>query len=353
MKKVRGIIALLIAITMGLVAVKAVSYYLKKPAQIKTSKVVQKKSVQGLFADIPVEMRVVNIKVDDVSGVSRKIKKGDMVDVIATTPLPEAENGKISRVILKRVKVHNVAGGDVEIAKRLITQKKTWTVSLLLDVDNAAMLTAAAKESDITLMMRNKSVTADHENREEDNAGYIFTRNTGTKKITGEEANLSASIPYGMRAVSIEINDTDGICGTIRPGDHVDVIISCKLSKVASGTDITAGGKGTYTEYRMHSRILLQDVKVLATENSIKAGGNLNRPVKLATLLVSAQDAVTLTAATDTSKKNLIKLVKRKSNDFDKPKTQTVYLDEILTQKKSYREKVHVIKGVNTEVFSF
>ena len=352
MKKTRGIIALVIAITLGFIAMRAVSFYLKKPAPKKQAEIIKKEEPkQDIFSNFPAGMRIITIKVDDVSGVSRKLKKGDIVDVVSTTSLSGTDSGRISRIILKRVNVYSVAGEYVDMAKRFTTQKKTWTVSLLTERENAAMLTAAAKESDITLMLCNRSDKIE-QTKEEGDISYIFTGNQGPQKLDTTDINFSKSIPFGMRAVSVKVQETDGVCGIIQPGDCVDVIVSCTVSKVA-GKDMTPGEKGTYTEYRMHSRILLQNIKVLATENSIKPGGNSSEPVKLATLLVTPQDALVLSTAADTSKKTVIKLINRKINDSDITKTETVYLSELMTQRKSYRNKVYVLKGIKLEVFPF
>ena len=352
MKKIRGIIALAIAVILGIIAVMAVSFYLKKPVPEKAEVIIKKEKLKpDLFSNLPDGMRVVTIKVNDVSGVSRKLKKGDIVDVVSTVSLSGSENGKISRIILKRVNIYSIAGGHIDIAKRLVSQKKSWTVSLLTERENAAMLTAAAKESDITLMLCNKSDKTEYAEEESD-ASYIFTGNQGPQKLETIDIKFSKLIPLGMRAVSIKIKETDGVCGVIRPGDYVDVIVSCTVSKV-SGKDMTPGEQGTFTAYRMHSRILLQNIRVLATENSIKPGGNSSKPVKLATLLVTPQDALLLSTAADTSKKTVIKLINRKINDPDMPETETVYLSELMTQKKAYRNNVYVIKGVKLEVFPF
>ena len=355
MRNIRGLIALVIAITLGFFAVNMLSGYLRKPAPSQPVQVEkeEEKAKNVLFSNIPDGMRVLSIKVNAVSGISGKLEKGDRVDVIATSRLPENIKGRVSRIILQGVEIYETASGSMEIAKRLVAQKKSWTVLLLLKTEDAVLLTTAAKESDITLMMRGKSGDLAQMDHDHDNARYIFTENQGNQKLVGRDAMLGGSIPGGMRAVSIEIQDTDGICGVIRAGDSVDVIVACKISKVASGSDITPGAKGTYTEYRMHSRLLLQNIKVLATQLGILPGGDLNLPVKIATLLVKPQDAVTLTCAMETSRKNIIKLVVRNPEDIEIPTTETVYMDEIMTQKKAYRLKVHVIRGVNTKIYSF
>ena len=47
-------------------------------------------------------------------------------------------------------------------------------------------------------------------------------------KITGpgQRATLSAVIAAGMRAVTIRVNDVDGVAGFVLPGDHVDVLLT-------------------------------------------------------------------------------------------------------------------------------
>ena len=47
-------------------------------------------------------------------------------------------------------------------------------------------------------------------------------------KITGpgERATLSATLQDGMKAVTIRVNDVEGVAGFVLPGDHVDVVVS-------------------------------------------------------------------------------------------------------------------------------
>jgi len=47
-------------------------------------------------------------------------------------------------------------------------------------------------------------------------------------KVTGpgQKATLSAVIQDGMRAVTVRVNDVEGVAGFILPGDHVDVLLT-------------------------------------------------------------------------------------------------------------------------------
>jgi Flp pilus assembly protein CpaB len=353
--KVRGIIALLISITMGFVGVKAVSYYLNKPAAKKTPAPV-KKPKPDLFAEIPAGMRVVTVMVDDVSGISRKLKNGDRVDVIATTPLPNSENGKISRVILKDAIIYRDRAPETSAAKaskRLVKQKKSkTTVSLLLDIDRAAMLTAAANASDISVMIRQNKKTAGSQEPEKEHPRYSFTRGHGARKISGSTGtDYLKDIPKGMRAVTVPVTETDGICGIIRPGDHVDVLVSSNVARI-SGKDFSEGARVNVTRADQLSKIVLQNLTVLATENSIKGDCDAGM-VSRATLLAGIKDALMLTAALDASKKMSVKLISRGAEDMELAKTNIIDINNIFFEEHYRPHKMVVYKGAKIQVMRF
>jgi pilus assembly protein CpaB len=70
-------------------------------------------------------------------------------------------------------------------------------------------------------------------------------------KLTGpgQKATLSALIRDGMKAVTIRVNDVDGVAGFVLPGDHVDVLVTRQPEKNNSNTDV-----------------VLQNVRVLAID---------------------------------------------------------------------------------------
>jgi pilus assembly protein CpaB len=69
-------------------------------------------------------------------------------------------------------------------------------------------------------------------------------------KITGpgQRATLSALVTPGMKAVTIRVNDVDGVGGFVLPGDRVDIVLTRQEKENAS------------------SQVLLQDVRVLAID---------------------------------------------------------------------------------------
>ena len=59
-----------------------------------------------------------------------------------------------------------------------------------------------------------------------------------SSKITGpgQRATLSAMIGDGMRAVTIRVNDVEGVAGFVLPGDRVDVALTRQADKSAAPT---------------------------------------------------------------------------------------------------------------------
>jgi pilus assembly protein CpaB len=104
-------------------------------------------------------------------------------------------------------------------------------------------------------------------------------------------AGLSATIPEGMRALSVAVNEVVGVAGFVIPGTMVDVLVT---GNVAGGA---RGGTENIT------RTILENVKVLAAGQKIeqdREGKPQNVPV--ITLLVTPDDAARLTMASTEGK---------------------------------------------------
>jgi len=59
-------------------------------------------------------------------------------------------------------------------------------------------------------------------------------------KITGpgQRATLSAVIREGFRAVTVRVNDVEGVGGFILPGDRVDVMLTRQIDKNSASSDV-------------------------------------------------------------------------------------------------------------------
>jgi pilus assembly protein CpaB len=101
-------------------------------------------------------------------------------------------------------------------------------------------------------------------------------------KITGpgQKATLSAIIRDGMKAVTIRVNDVDGVAGFVLPGDHVDVLMTRQADKAAGTTDV-----------------VLQNLRVLAVDQMADDSSDKPAVVKAVTLEVDTADAQKLSLA--------------------------------------------------------
>src|SRR5688572_20061976 len=101
----------------------------------------------------------------------------------------------------------------------------------------------------------------------------------------GSGAGLMSTIPDGMRAVSVRVNDVVGVAGFVVPGSRVDVILS---------------GSPTSLGNMEMSKVILENIQVLSAGQNIgndDQGRPLNVPV--VTLLVTPEQSEALALASD------------------------------------------------------
>lgn len=343
MRKVRGIIALVVSICLGLLAAMAVSWHLNRPVPKKTETEIQSipapKKIISFTESIPEGKRAFNIEMNKASGVSRMLKKGDIVDIVAVSPMPDRNEGTVSRIILEKIVIHSIETDTSEKGRKSSSRNKTRPVSLLVSPEQGAVLAAAAQAAEIKLLARNSD-----DERSCHMIGAAYTRDSGILRLKKAKPHLQKDIKSGMRAVTIKVRDTDGICGRLQKGDRVDIIVTCPVSRFASGGDVSPGAAGQVTEYSMTSRVLLQNIEILTTETTIATDAESNRPVGMATVLVSPSDAEKLAVISDATKKSIIRLVSRNINDGKHVSSRGQNLTELLTEKREYYG-IDVIRG--------
>jgi pilus assembly protein CpaB len=125
----------------------------------------------------------------------------------------------------------------------------------------------------------------------------------GRLAAKGSGLGLAPTIPVGMRAVAVRVNDVAGVAGFVLPGMRVDVLV----------TGRPPGNEGTITN------TCLQNIPVLSAGQIMQAdarGQAIQAPT--VTLLVSPEQAETLTLANN---EGHIQLVLRNSSDQTIEKT--------------------------------
>jgi pilus assembly protein CpaB len=116
---------------------------------------------------------------------------------------------------------------------------------------------------------------------------------------------LPLLISEGMRGVSVKVDQVTGVSGFIVPNSRVDVL--------------TAGSSDTDGERDERSKLILQNVRVLATGHVVEQQNDGQpKEVPTVTLLVNPEDAEKLTLA---SRQDTILLALRNYSDHDTVKT--------------------------------
>lgn len=131
---------------------------------------------------------------------------------------------------------------------------------------------------------------------------------------------LSLRIPQGLRAFTVRVNEAVGVGGFLMPDARVDVLL----------TTSSAGPGGT----RM-SKIILEDIRVLAVGQTVEQKDNNPVSVGTVTLAVTPEDAEKLALA---SNDGSIHLVLRNFADTEKVKTSGISSDRLLAGKPAAGE---------------
>jgi pilus assembly protein CpaB len=132
----------------------------------------------------------------------------------------------------------------------------------------------------------------------------------------GAGAGLQATIPEGLRAVSVKVDDVIGVAGFVLPGTHVDVIMTLPPKP---GT----GLKETTTH------LFMQNVLALAAGQVIQQDAD-GKPLRVTviTLLVTPEQAEVLIVAGSEGK---IQLALRNTLDLDTVQTRGAQAEALLS----------------------
>ena len=135
-----------------------------------------------------------------------------------------------------------------------------------------------------------------------------------SKLFLGEKTAgvMQLLIPAGMRAMSMPVDEVSDIAGFVAPHTRVDILVA-----VAG----TGPGEASF------SRIVLQNIEVLAVAQEIEHVKDQPEVVKVVTLLVTPTDAEKLTLA---SREGLLRLAMRNYSDAKIVATRGIGLTDLL-----------------------
>lgn len=138
----------------------------------------------------------------------------------------------------------------------------------------------------------------------------------GRLAAKGSGLGLAPTIPVGMRAVTVRVNDVAGVAGFVLPGMHVDVLV----------TGTPPQGESSMTNTVLQNMLVLSAGKELQPD----ARGNA-MPTPTVTLMATPAEAETLTLANSAGQ---IQLVLRNSSDQEVAETQGSFTQELYGAKK-------------------
>lgn len=115
----------------------------------------------------------------------------------------------------------------------------------------------------------------------------------------GSGGGLAATIPQGMRAAAVRVDDIIGVSGFATPGMRVDVLIS--------GLPPGVNGQAVQAEKGTLVKTLLQDIQILSAGLDIqKDAEGKPHPVQVVNLLVTPEQAEVLSLATSQARIQLV-----------------------------------------------
>jgi pilus assembly protein CpaB len=158
-------------------------------------------------------------------------------------------------------------------------------------------------------------------------------------KVTGagQRATLSALVGPGMKAVTIRVNDVEGVGGFVLPGDRVDVTLTRQIDKTSAT-----------------SEVVLQNARVLAIDQTADERAIKAAVAKSVTLEVDTVDAQKLSLASSVGS---LSLMLRKAGDTAEARPRKITLKDIGSNEPSGEAKratatIMVTRATETKEYS-
>jgi len=149
-------------------------------------------------------------------------------------------------------------------------------------------------------------------------------------KITGpgQRATLSSVLNDGLKAVTVRVNDVDGVAGFVLPGDHVDIALTRQFDKKNATAEI-----------------VLQNVRVLAIDQN--ADQRVEKPsvAKAVTIEVDVVGAQKLALAASVGS---LSLMLRKAGEANNEYTRRITLRDLGTPSTAAGRQAERPSGLTT-----
>ena len=156
-------------------------------------------------------------------------------------------------------------------------------------------------------------------------------------KVTGagQRATLSSLVKDGMKAVTIRVNDVEGVGGFVLPGDRVDVVMTRQVDKNEASTEI-----------------VLQNARVLAVDQSADERADKPAVAKAVTLEVSTSAAQKVWLASSVGS---LSLLLRKAGETSEESTKRMTLSDLngtAEDQDTNTRKIVVTRGTTKQEYN-
>lgn len=150
-------------------------------------------------------------------------------------------------------------------------------------------------------------------------------------KITGpgQRATLSSLVGEGMKAVTVRVNDVEGVGGFVLPGDRVDVVLTRQIDKNNATTEV-----------------VLQNARVLAVDQSADERSSKPSVAKAVTLEVDTIAAQKVWLAATVGN---LSLLLRKAGENAAERTRRVTLDDLSKPERMARTRDTSITNITVQ----
>lgn len=169
---------------------------------------------------------------------------------------------------------------------------------------------------------------------------------------SSEGGFMSAVLSPGMRAVSIAVDSTSGNAGFIFPGDKVDLMITHRISK---------DGRNEKKSQTLASETFIENVRILAVDQSLDNPQQTAMLAKTVTLEVSQEQAEKINVAKDLGKISLslrsLATQNAEGREATEPRSHSYTRESdvsgLLNPDETSAKKVMLIRGKDREEVEF
>jgi pilus assembly protein CpaB len=150
----------------------------------------------------------------------------------------------------------------------------------------------------------------------------------------GSGGGLAATIPQGMRAIAVKVDEVVGVAGFVTPGLHVDVLVS----------GIPPVGAAQTAQQGTVVRTILQNIQVLSAGTDIqKDAEGKPQQVQVVNLLVTPEQAETLNLASSSANGTKIQLLLRNPLDTKTEPVQGTAMGNIFADQNAPVKTAHPV----------